>query len=86
LQWLANEYQTHSANKITTVAIGDGNNDIDMLEAADIALIVRSPVHEPPQLQKQDSVIISEATGPAGWNESVRILATKLNIKFTEKV
>ena len=50
-----------------TLAIGDGNNDISMLEVADSALIIRSPHHQPPILQRTEKVSTSLKNGPEGW-------------------
>ena len=42
-----------------------------MLEAARTALLVRSPVHEFPPLERNQGVIFSRGYGPAGWAEGV---------------
>ncbi|MGV6807502.1 MAG: HAD-IIB family hydrolase [bacterium] len=72
LHWLADQYRRENPEKsFSTMAIGDSGNDIAMLEAADHALIIRSPVQSPPTLQKKDNVILSTEFGPAGWAEGV---------------
>ena len=43
----------------------------DWLEAADEALLIRSPVHDFPALQRDTGVMRSTACGPAGWAEGV---------------
>lgn len=53
------------------LAIGDSANDCAMLEAAELALVVRSSVHEFPALQRSDGVLYSTQLGPAGWAEGV---------------
>ena len=44
-----------------------------MLEAAETALLVRSPVHEFPPLQRTSGFIHSEGSGPEGWAEGVAL-------------
>lgn len=76
LKWLASCYQLGHSIPPITIAAGDSHNDIAMLEAADWSLIVRSPVHPPPKLQKKSHVLISSLEGPAGWSEGLgKILA-----------
>ncbi len=74
LQWLLEQYQHHSEKRLTSIAIGDSQNDIQMLEKADIALLIRSPVHELPTLERDNNLYISNNTGPAGWNEGVNTI------------
>lgn len=54
-----------------TLAIGDSGNDISMLEAADSALIIRSPNHRAPLVQRTKNLYTSNAAGPNGWVEGV---------------
>lgn len=73
LTWLAEEYKKQCASAdLKTVAIGDSGNDIAMLEQADIALIIRSPVHAPPKLKRLRGFFISDEFGPRGWNSGLR--------------
>lgn len=59
-------------HKPTVVALGDSQNDVAMLECADIAVVVRSPVHAPPTLNDiSGDVRTTEGFGPAGWNRAV---------------
>ncbi|GAB5452742.1 MAG: mannosyl-3-phosphoglycerate phosphatase [Halioglobus sp.] len=56
---------------VCDLAIGDSANDIDMLEAAHTCLLIRSPAHELPRLQRQDGFMLSTVPGPTGWAEGV---------------
>jgi len=72
LNWLKNVYQNQaSEHAITTLALGDSNNDIAMLETADYATLIRSPVHELPTLQKKEGLFVTTSTGPKGWSEGI---------------
>lgn len=73
LLWLTKEYKKQrNLVALNTVAIGDSGNDIAMLEQADYALIIRSPVHKPPKLKRLHSFFITEEFGPRGWNSGLR--------------
>lgn len=76
LQWLSKLYQKDAAKtQHISLAIGDSDNDKSMLEQADVALIIPSPVHELPELERQQGCFIAKHPGPAGWAEGVcRIL------------
>lgn len=75
LQWFRNWFAASDLPVPRFVALGDSQNDVAMLNAADIAVIVRSSHHEPPDLEKQSAVIITEETGPQGWADALtRIL------------
>ncbi|ADN77359.1 mannosyl-3-phosphoglycerate phosphatase family [Ferrimonas balearica DSM 9799] len=55
------------------IALGDGDNDVAMLEAADHPVVVRSPVNASPALNAaaQRRAIHTEPCGPAGWNDAI---------------
>lgn len=69
LSWFMEEYRRQAAMDVTSIALGDGKNDIAMMEAADIAIRIASPTHEPPLLNKKDNVYTSTLLGPEGWTE-----------------
>lgn len=80
----------HRGKPVTTVALGDSYNDIDMLSAADIPIWIRSPAHEVPATNHLTTSRISQLTGPAGWHESIFSLiaeqsANPPNASSTEK-
>ncbi|WP_339720263.1 HAD-IIB family hydrolase [uncultured Paraglaciecola sp.] len=70
LVWLSQQFQIQRAiEHCNTIALGDGQNDVAMLEAADIAVRILSPANAPPTLTKQTNVYTSQAYGPSGWTE-----------------
>lgn len=73
--WLT-EYLTsiETNTSFTTVALGDSYNDNEMLEAADIAVQIKSHKHDFPALQRKDNVIQSTLYGPSGWTECLQQL------------
>lgn len=73
LKWLTKCYQViNPATAFTSLAIGDSQNDIAMLEAADLALIIRSPVHKMPEIAPDQQCYRSTGYGPEGWVEGVK--------------
>jgi mannosyl-3-phosphoglycerate phosphatase len=75
LIWLTEQYRENFNNpSIVTIALGDGENDVSMLEAADIAVQVRSPVHEFPVLYRQFNITRTQLYGPEGWTEAIKVL------------
>jgi mannosyl-3-phosphoglycerate phosphatase family protein len=71
LSWLAEQYQLKCELKVSTIAAGDSQNDEAMLNVADYAVIVKSPVHEPPQLNRAMPAYLTNEAGPAGWVEGI---------------
>jgi mannosyl-3-phosphoglycerate phosphatase family protein len=72
LAWLRQCFsQAHPGCRIHDLAAGDSENDVAMLEEAETALLVRSPVHEFPALQRTRGVMYSKDYGPGGWAEGV---------------
>ncbi|MDG1750303.1 MAG: HAD-IIB family hydrolase [Thalassotalea sp.] len=76
LIWLTERYrELYDTETIQTIALGDGENDIAMLEAAEIAVQIRSPVHDFPTLYRQNrQTIQTKDYGPAGWAEALNAL------------
>ncbi|MFY0640645.1 MAG: HAD-IIB family hydrolase [Bermanella sp.] len=78
LLWLSNTYQELFSASYSTIAIGDSHNDCEMLDMADHALIIRSPVHDIPSLSRVDGVTISDAYGPEGWAQGINSILDTL--------
>ncbi len=58
------------------VAAGDSPNDRDMLEAADVAVVIRRPDGSWMPLKRRSGVLRAPEAGPAGWQACLlRILA-----------
>jgi len=71
LLWVKKRYESIAKLKITTIGLGDSENDINMLDCADNAIIVRHPKKLPPNINGHASLIITDAIGPKGWNEAI---------------
>lgn len=75
LKWLSELFQKNAPNKnAVTIALGDSNNDKAMLETAAFAVVIRSPVHTPPTIDRSSGLYITKKTGPEGWAEAINQL------------
>ena len=75
IKWLQQRMTTDQMAKL--IALGDSDNDLDMLSAADYPVLVKSPSHDFPQCSFQ-GLIKTKKLGPIGWNEEI-IKLTKIN-------
>lgn len=78
LVWLRDYFTKQYKKPPLMVALGDSYNDRPMLENADYAVVVRSPVREPP-LVKNTNLRVTEKAGPQGWNDSLLTLLHELS-------
>ena len=77
MRWLKQEIEKRDPDvpELRLVALGDSQNDVAMLSLADVAVVVRSPTHEPPELPDAcGTVIVTQLSGPEGWNKTINAL------------
>lgn len=72
MRWLHKKICSDLYSDAISIAAGDADNDLELLEAADHALVVRSPVHTPPKPRKNSRCYLSKLEGPAGWAEGMQ--------------
>ncbi len=69
---LKRRYRTVFApHALRSVAIGDGPNDLGMLNGADIAVVIRAAHNHAMPVEARGAVIRTSAPGPFGWNQAV---------------
>lgn len=76
MDWLSAFYTQNglSSPVAKTLALGDSHNDVDMLEAADYAVVIKSPTGAAPVVKNKQSgqqLFYTDACGPDGWVEGV---------------
>jgi mannosyl-3-phosphoglycerate phosphatase len=77
LAWFQKFLQASESETIQSIALGDGENDLAMLQQADVAVQIRSPNHDFPvyfPLTNEQRLIQTQEEGPAGWNESIHMI------------
>lgn len=79
LVWLRRHFAEITGRTVTVLALGDSDNDVEMLQAADYPVVVRSPVKSPPVVD-HPRCRITEAIGPEGWNRAVLEHLTHLRL------
>ncbi|MFQ3230743.1 HAD-IIB family hydrolase [Reinekea sp.] len=71
VQWFIKFYSSLTTDKPNVMVLGDGDNDISMLELADTPVLIRSKSHGYPNLASTAAYRTSHY-GPAGWSEAIQ--------------
>lgn len=66
---------------VETAGIGDSLNDLSMLKAVDIPILVRKPGGGYDERVSITGMAVADAPGPSGWNSAI----LKLIVSFSEK-
>lgn len=70
--WLLAQYQRQDGQQRLSIGLGDGPNDVSMLEAVDFAVVIRGYSKTAVTLPgKLSNVYHSQAFGPEGWSEGL---------------
>lgn len=64
----------HPDIRYRVIAAGDSPNDADMLQLADLAVVIRRPDSSWMPLKRREGVIKSPQAGPAGWQHCMQKL------------
>ncbi len=54
------------------LALGDGHNDVPMLEIAHRAVVIPAPDRAPPEVRRDEGVVSVDGLGPEAWAAGVR--------------
>ena len=77
LLWIKKAYEKEYRVPVITIALGDSENDIKMLEMADYAILVKHPYKAFPQIN-HPNIIRAKEIGPLGWNNELINLVSEL--------
>ena len=83
--WLINFYQQKCPKvNFISIAIGDSENDREMLEAADFSVLVKSSnAHNQIKLKRNDeNHIITSSIGPEGWCEGILKVLERIKSQY----
>lgn len=64
----------HPDIRYRVIAAGDSPNDADMLQSADLAVVIRRADSSWMPLKRRDGIIKSPEPGPAGWQTCIQTL------------
>ncbi|MCG8610513.1 MAG: HAD-IIB family hydrolase [Pseudomonadales bacterium] len=78
MEKLSTVYQTIWQTQPVNIALGDGENDVAMLNKADYPVLVTNPAHSTPHVPETTTIITTRKHGPAGWNETILALLEQL--------
>lgn len=77
LKYLLNLFKRkYSGDELTTIGIGDSPNDIEMLQAVNIPVLVQRPDGTYIDVPFENKVIFADGVGPVGWNKAVHQILT----------
>lgn len=80
VRWLADRYrQAHSDVTWRVVALGDSPNDLPMLQAADVGVLIPNPHRRPFAVVDVPTLLKPEAPGPTGWQWAIAHLLDNLD-------
>jgi len=72
VRWLLNLYHQHDGRNWQSLGLGDGPNDVSMLQAVDYAVIIRGYSKTPVDIGPEKSAVYRTITfGPEGWSEGL---------------
>ncbi|MEW8505852.1 MAG: HAD-IIB family hydrolase [Candidatus Thiodiazotropha sp.] len=77
LRYVTSHLKKNGYPVTTTIALGDSDNDREMLLAVDIPIIVRKHDDTHIVLRQRPDAMVTDLPGPAGWNQAVQKLLQK---------
>jgi mannosyl-3-phosphoglycerate phosphatase len=72
-----NHLRSRGKHVTRTIALGDSENDRDMLMSVDNPVIIRRHDGSHLSIAERPDAIISDQPGPAGWNQAINLLLEK---------
>ncbi len=64
-------YESASCNEYKSIGLGDGPNDIELLQNVDFPVLVKRPPGMGKKMPKIGGIYKTKKIGPAGWSEAV---------------
>ncbi|TPG59280.1 mannosyl-3-phosphoglycerate phosphatase-related protein [Ewingella americana] len=72
VRWLSEQYPQRRGKPAITLGLGDGPNDISMLEAVDFAVVIRGHHSlDIPLTKEEEKVFRTTLYGPEGWRQGL---------------
>lgn len=75
---LIKQFEKVCGKQVTSIALGDSPNDLDMLQNANYGIVIPNP-HAPKMcIDNHANLIHAEQPGPQGWNDTLQALLKEL--------
>lgn len=71
IAWLVDRYHLLKGQRPLTLGLGDGPNDVPMLESVDRAVLIRGEHDVPISVAETVQLYTTTQKGPAGWSEGL---------------
>ena len=68
-------------NNVLTIAIGDSQNDNEMLLESQFSGIVKSASNKSIDMKNKNNTFYSSSSAPIGWQEVLMMMPQSLNLK-----
>lgn len=79
LQWLVSRYRNVFPQvQWTVVALGDSPNDLPMLQAADVGVLIENPHRAPFEVTDVERLLRPKQPGPTGWASAIAQLCDEI--------
>ncbi len=79
---LINVFKEHWQQPVKTLGLGDSRNDVELLKAVDVPVLIRKFDGSYLQEHGLESVFVTENIGPAGWAEAVNHFVLSAQLKL----
>ena len=76
-RWLVGQFRLSHQKDYRVVALGDSQNDVQMLADADYPVLVRSNRHDFPSVDTHADIYRTRRVGPSGWHEAIRSIVLR---------
>lgn len=80
MQWMLDFLGQLYQSSTISIAIGDAENDLSMLELADFSIVIPNKKNTPLELTKQEGVIYATEFASNGWHQGVIQVLNELGI------
>jgi len=70
VELLTGLFRRRADSRVTTIGLGDGPNDIPLLNAVDVPIVVRS-AYLNQILERVPAALVADREGPRGWSDAV---------------
>lgn len=71
VNWLSEQYRKRSGRPVVSIGLGDGPNDIGMLNATDYSIVILGHHDHALELDREQRVFRTSQHGPEGWKQGL---------------